>query len=305
MPPRRNKKNKPSKPDRGARAPQMRDWLDFIKPHLERYVLLPRGEQKKFVERLSEEMREVRIQEGGLPTAPGPSVNTLRRWMAAAQYLESHGIVRFEEGKPRVPAAAVEMVSRISKRDPAHAQTLLADLLAGRQTVRRLRTELENMPEDGLSPDPDVRKISYGELQQALREFAGQLFGKSAAAVEFELTDFELGPRVLPAATFDPLAQPYATGTFSKERRVVVFDESTVRWKVSPDRARREFKRNIAVAAAMFDIVAVCCATLRSDVDDVRGGMYPDCRQRVLVLTGALAPDVGERVSPLRGLNHG
>jgi hypothetical protein len=130
----------------------------------------------------------------------------------------------------------------------------------------------------GLSPDPNIRKFSYEELRQALSEFASGLFGKPVAPAKFHLADFELGPDVVPVA---------------------IFDESTVRWKVSPDRAKREFKRNIAVATTLFDIVAVCCATLQSDVDDMRARMCGDCRKRVLVLTGALASEVGEHLEPM------
>jgi hypothetical protein len=300
MPPPRapTKKSNPRSAGK-PRAPQISNWLDFIRPHLERYVRLPRGEQKDYVERVSKELREFRIDHGGSPDAPGPSVNTLRRHMAAAQFLESHGIVAFPVGRPRVPAAAVEAVARIAKRDPAYAQTLLADLIAGRQTVRGLLTQLENMPEQGLSPDPNIRKFTYEELQQALSKFASRVFGKPIAPEQFQLADFELGPDVVPVAMFDPLAHPFATGNFGDGRRCVVFDESTVRWNVSPDRAKREFKRNIAVATTLFDIVAVCCVTLQSDVDDMRGRMYDDCRKRLLVLSGALSSEVGNYLEPL------
>jgi hypothetical protein len=169
------------------------------------------------------------IDEGGRRDAPGPSVNTLRRYMAAAPFLESHGIVKFTPERPRMPAAAVEAIVRISKRDPAYAQTLLADLMAGRQTIRGLRRELEGMPEQGLAPDPNIRKFSYEELRQALSEFASRLFGKPIAPAEFQLAEFEFGPDVVPVATFDPLAQPFATGKFGDGRRVAIFDESTVR----------------------------------------------------------------------------
>ncbi len=303
MPPPRAPTKKPSpRSARKPRAPQISNWLDFIRPHLERYVRLPRGEQKDYVERVSKELREFRIDHGGRSDAPGPSVNTLRRYMAAAQFLESHGIVAFKAGHSRVPAAAVEAVARISKRDPSYAQTLLADLIAGRQTVRKLRTQLEVMPTEGLAPDPNIRKFSYEELQQALSKFASRVFGKPIAPEEFQLADFELGPEVVPVAMFDPLARPYATGKFGDGRRIVVFDESTVRWNVSPDRAKREFKRNIAVATTMFDIVAVCCVTLQSDVDDMRARMYDECRKRLLVLSGVLSSEVGNHLEPLMHL---
>lgn len=293
------KKKKRSRAAGKPRTRQISNWLDFIRPHLDRYVTLPRGDQKKFVEGLSEEIRELRVDKDDRPEAPGPSVNTLRRYVAAAQFLESHGIVKFPPDRPRLPAAAVEAIARISKRDPAYAQTLLADLMAGRQTVRRLRTELREMPEQGLAPDPNIRKFSYEELRQVLSEFASGLFGKPVAPAEFQLADFELGPDVVPVATFDPLAHPFATGKFGDDRRVAIFDESTVRWKVSPDRAKREFKRNIAVATTLFDIVAVCCATLQSDVDDMRAKMLDHCRKRVLVLKGTLASEFGDHLEPI------
>jgi hypothetical protein len=282
-----------------TRARQITNWLDFIRPYLDRYVTLPRGEQKSYVENLSEELRENRLENGGPPDAPGPSVNTLRRYMAAAQFLESHGIVKFPQERVRLPSASVEAIMRISKRDAAYAQTLLADLMAGRQTIRGLRKQLENLPEEGLAPDLNIRQISYDELVQALSEFATRLIKMPVAPEKFELADFKLGPDVVPVATFDPLAPPYATGKFGDRRQFIIFDESTVRWKVSPDRARREFKRNVAVATTMFDIVAVCCATLQSDVDDMRARMHDDGRKHLLVLTGALSSEVADHLEPI------
>jgi hypothetical protein len=68
-------------------------------------------------------------------------------------------------------------------------------------------------------------------VRQKLSEFTSRLFGKLVAPAEFQLADFELGPDVVPVATFDPLAQPFAIGKFGEDRRVAIFDESTVRWK--------------------------------------------------------------------------
>src|ERR1039458_7918404 len=102
---------------------------------------------------------------------------------------------------------------------------------AGRSVTMEPHQTLRHV--QGLSPDPNIRKFSYEELRQALSEFASGLFGKPVAPAKFHLADFELGPDVVPVA---------------------IFDESTVRWKVSPDRAKREFKRNIAVATTLFDI---------------------------------------------------
>ncbi len=95
----RRKKRKPP-----ARA--IAQWLDFIRPHLDRYAQAGRGEQKKYIDDLSKMV--------------GTGVDTLRRFIWAAQFLESHRITQFPPGIQRMPLASVEVIMRISKRDPVY-----------------------------------------------------------------------------------------------------------------------------------------------------------------------------------------
>jgi len=46
--------------------------------------------------------------------------------------------------------------------------------MAGRQTAHGLRAQLKDIPEQGLAPDPNARKFSYEELQQALSAIWGK-----------------------------------------------------------------------------------------------------------------------------------
>src|ERR1700757_3056341 len=84
------------------RAPQIRNWLAFIRPHADRYAALPRGERMQLVAELSKKT--------------GTRENTLRRFIAAAQVLETHGIREIPPGRKYLPVGSVEAIEGISKK---------------------------------------------------------------------------------------------------------------------------------------------------------------------------------------------
>jgi hypothetical protein len=74
-------------------------------------------------------------------------------------------------------------------------------------------------------------------------------------------------------------------------RKAAVFDESTLMWSLSAERARREFVRSIALATALFDWVVVYCATLKNDVERLETEVRKTARDRLTVRVGRLASD--------------
>ncbi len=265
------KKRIPRKP----RARPITQWLDFIRPHVDRYGQLPRGERKKYIEELS--------------NLAGTSVNTLRRFIAAAQYLEGNGIREFPKGVTHMPVASIESIMRIGKHDPEHARYLLGGLGRRHWTIRRLRAELEATPPVSPSPDPTIDRITEEKLRAVLCELAGSQ-GSPFDASDLYLMDFEFWD--MPLALFDRLAYPVAIAQFPDGRRAAIFDEAAVKWKVSPDRAKREFLRNVSIATSMFALVLVFCSGLDDDVLRLGSALSEDCGQKLFVRRGVL--DLGE-----------
>ncbi|MGB9117433.1 hypothetical protein, partial [Bradyrhizobium sp.] len=114
------------------RAAPITDWHGYIRPHLRAYEELVPGKQGECIAKLSRKV--------------GSSDNTLRRFIAAAQFLEAMGITELPTDRRRMPVAAVEAIARIGKRDPGRVRPLLAELAEGEHTIRDLKDELSQMP---------------------------------------------------------------------------------------------------------------------------------------------------------------
>ena len=125
--PRRSGSGKPRK-----RAKTIVNWLGFIRPHLQEYSALPPGEQLKLLQKLSDKT--------------GTNVNTLRRYLGAARFLESvFAITVFPPNRQRMPIASVEAISRIYRKDPNAGRTYMQQLVAGHLTIVELKKQLKNM----------------------------------------------------------------------------------------------------------------------------------------------------------------
>jgi hypothetical protein len=250
---------------RKERAPQRSNWLEFIQPHVDRYGRLPRGEQKKYLEKLSGDVKT--------------SVKTLRAFLAAAAYLEINGITEFPEKAQRMPVASVEAIMRISKRDPARAKRLLEGVCQGAWTARTLQDELRT-----INKQPAVQQTAAKVSEQQLLAALGKLTGCHPRLIQvsgFELSD-------VPKTFFDRLAFPHAIAYLGKTGRVAVFDESAIGWTVSADRAKRALNSNVAVAATLLDFAVVFCSTLRHDLERFRSLMRAEIRDRIALFDGAL-----------------
>ena len=255
------------------RAPQVSRWLDLIRPHLGHYGRLPRGAQKKYLEELSAKTKT--------------SVKTLRGFLAAAQYLEANGIREFPERIKRMPVASVEAIRRISKVDPEYAKHLLEMVADGRDPgARGLQGILKKLSKHGPNPR-SAELIDEKRLREDLSKF-----GPFATVREFEFSNVS-------SILFDRLAYPLAIAYLSEGKRVAIFDESGIAWEASPDKAKKEFIRNIAVALTVLDYVLVYCTSMRSDLDELRSSVRENDRNRIEVRIGILEkPEGGAWQSP-------
>ena len=107
--------------------PTLTNWLAYIRPHIKPYLALGRGERREYIEKLSEET--------------SLSDNSLRRYIAAAQFLEAEGITDLPPGG-RLPLGAVENIARIAAHDPSRRRTLLEEVVAGNMTIDQVAAEL-------------------------------------------------------------------------------------------------------------------------------------------------------------------
>ena len=164
--PKRHKRTRGDKTSSPDRAAPTTDWLGFIRPHFEVYRMLPWGKQNEFIDKLARDK--------------GPSANTLRRYIAAAELLEGVGITQFPPDLTRMPVASVEAIGRIHsgiRPSPRHRSRLALTLsereeisrgLAAHQSARSMATLL------GRSPSTVSRELSrnggYDRYRAALAD---------------------------------------------------------------------------------------------------------------------------------------
>jgi len=266
------------KTDSLGRAAPTTDWLGFIRPHFERYRTLPWGKQKEFIDDLAEKT--------------GRSENTLRRYIAAAELLESFGITQFPANLKRMPFASVEAIGRISKKDPVEGRRLLNDLMGGTGTIRGLKKQLAGLSKgravsrkSSTTPSVSIDQV-YEEIVSTVSGVPG---GNDWLPPKLNYIKFAEWPG---STILAKVAWPRIVVPLLGEHRVVVFDESTLAWASSPATVTREFRFNIAAAVAMFDFVLVYCSALQADVERFIALMRDESRRRILVRQGTLDLDV-------------
>lgn len=194
-----------------------------------------------------------------------------------------------------MPVGSIEFIMRIGKRDPERARYLLSGLGRGNWTAAELRFELDATRDLPSSPDPAIERINEDRLRDILADIVRSR-GELSDATELGLMDFEFWD--MPLALFDRLAYPVAIAQFPDGRKAAIFDEAAVKWKVSPDRAKREFLRNVGIATSMFALVLVFCSGLEDDVHRLGSALSEDCDRKLFVRKGIL--DLGL----LRDLRH-
>jgi hypothetical protein len=263
---------------RRMRADPIPDWLGFIRPQLHSYQRLPWGGQQAFIKKLSQRT--------------GSSENTLRRFIAAAEFLEGYGITTLAAGRRPLPIAAVEVIGRISKKDPARGRMLLDKFMNGVGTIQILKDELANMAKGKPSwQGKPATPVSATDVNKAITGLARSLGPGVESLLPFYQEDwrflkFSAWPG--PAGIFAKAAWPAFVMPLYQGRYAVIFDEATLAWAASPATVTREFIRNIAIAVAMFDFVLVLCNVLQADVTRAIEAMRDECRGRIRVLPGTL-----------------
>jgi hypothetical protein len=274
--PKSHKRTRGGKASSAGRAAPTTDWLGFIRPHFEVYRMLPWGKQNEFIDKLARDI--------------GPSANTLRRYIAAAELLEGFGITQFPPDLTRMPVASVEAIGRISRKDPVRGRTLLTNLLNGSGTIRGLRKELAAMPKRATAASRSAgmaAPVSQAEFYVDVKDLLAAVpHGRDWMPPKLEWRPFNewTGPTTILAKQAWPrIIVPLVGG-----HAVVAFDETVLVWAASPAMVTREFTRNVAVAVTMFDFVLVYCNALQPDVERIVAAMREDCRSRILVWQGTL-----------------
>jgi hypothetical protein len=254
------------------RAKPTSDWLGFIRSHYEAYRTLPWGQQKAFIDKLARDH--------------GQSANTLRRYIAAAEFLESFGVTRFPQGIKQVPVASVEAITRISKLDPARGRYYLDSLMQRVGTIRWYKAELADLTRNRaeINRQPDGKRISEAAFRRHISA-GGRARWKGLWIRFAEWTG--------PTALFAKTAWPPLVVVFERDKLLVVFDEGKLAWGTSPAGVTREFTRNIALAATMFDAVLVYCHVLKADVERITAAMHEHCRDRIRIHDGILDFPIG------------
>ncbi|MEW6449205.1 MAG: hypothetical protein AB1490_01040 [Pseudomonadota bacterium] len=255
----------------GPSPSRISDWLSLIRPHLEQYRMLPWGQQSEFIDKLSK--------------SSGYNANTLRRYIAAAELLEGFGITAFPPNLKRLPVAAIEVISRISKKDPARGRVLLNNLMSGLGTIIDLKDELSDLPKrkraTGPKPSrPLSKREFFGELDE-IESFIREAGAARWLPRERWLIPFTDWPG--PKEMFSKTAGPVLIYVLLEGRYTAVFDERGLAWASSPAMVTREFLRNVAVAATMFDAVVVFTDVLQADLARVIESMRRDVRERVIL----------------------
>jgi len=260
--------------DRKPRAKPVENWLALIRPHMREYDALPQLARKQFIAALTKQT--------------GTSDNTLRRFVAAAQFLEVFGITELPATRKRLPVGSVEAVARIAKKDLHRAQSLLNDLVKGKWSIEALKEELKKTP--SVRRKPRNMANVYRDSEKRLIDLIyhegridGDLFlDESPHTIRFYKDLGSVAP------LFDSLAEPVLAAELRGRRWLVVFDESAVKWGTSAQRAQREFVRNILSATALFKLVIVFCSDMRANIELAVSLMDEMCCERVRIESGAL-----------------
>lgn len=257
--------------------PTLPNWLAYIRPHIKPYLALGRGERREYIEKLSEET--------------SLSDNSLRRYIAAAQFLEAEGITDLPPGG-RLPLGAVENIARIAAHDPSRRRTLLEEVAAGKMTIDEVAAELEKTRKRA------KRRVAEGPSQLktlAIDELKARQV--NLKGMEFINFDDDNDTRY-----FDSQTRPAYVIRIPKKPSYVVMDGSrSGGTTASFMRQRKEFLRNVLVAAGLYDKVLVYAPHWREDVAGLIRDTRPAVKARILLIgnpDGAEEAVVGESAVP-------
>jgi hypothetical protein len=225
------------------------------------------GERLKYIAKLSKETKL--------------SDNSLRRYIAAAQFLEAEGITEIKPGT-RLPVAAVERIARIAAFKPGSQHRLLHEAQSGMASVEFLGTMLKGIKKTEVK----ARLDRLAEPSRPLEEFADLADAAKAELASRGVADVA-SMKVFPfdqldtSEYFEWQAKPVFAIKLPEERRAAVMDDRTPRSFV---RQRKEFKRNILCAATFYDYVLVYAPTWQAEIEKLRKAVLPSIRERIISL---------------------
>jgi hypothetical protein len=238
--------------------PTLPNWLAYIRPHIKPYLALGRGERRKYIEKLSKQTKL--------------SDNSLRRYIAAAQFLEAEGITDLPPGG-RLPLGAVENIARIAAHDPSRRRTLLDEVAAGNMTIDEVAAELEKTRKGA--------KRRTNASVENLRDIVINDF--KARQVDIEGIEFVNFDDDGDARYFDSQTKPSCVIRLPAEPPIVVMDGRQVGGTAASFmRQRKEFLRNVLVAAGLYETVLVYAPHWHEDIARLIGHARPAVGARIL-----------------------
>jgi hypothetical protein len=240
--------------------PILPNWLAYIRPHIRPYLALGRGERRKYIEKLSKQTKL--------------SDNSLRRYIAAAQFLEAEGITNLPLGG-RLPLGAVENIARIAAHDPSRRRTLLDEVAAGNMTIDEVAAELEKTRKSAkrrtIETVVKLEDLAIGELKARHVDLDGMTL------VRFD----EDGD----TQYFDSQTRPSFVIRLPGEPPIVAMDgRRSGGTAASFMRQRKEFLRNVLVAACLYETVLVYAPHWQEDVARLIRHARPAVGARILLI---------------------
>ena len=247
--------------------PTLPNWLAYIRPHIKPYLALGRGERSKYIEKLK---RQTKLSD-----------NSLRRYIAAAQFLEAEGITDLPQGG-RLPLGAVENIARIAAHDPSRRRTLLDEVAAGNMTIDEVAAELEKTRKRAKRR----KNASFGNLQDiVINELeARQVDIKGLSILSFD-DDGD-------ARYFDSQTKPSFVIRLPGKPPMVAMDGRQVGGTAASFmRQRKEFLRNVLVAAGLYETVIVYAPHWHEDVARLIRHARPAVGARIMLIESSERPE--------------
>jgi hypothetical protein len=246
--------------------PTLPNWLAYIRPHIKPYLVLGRGERRNYIEKLSKQTKL--------------SDNSLRRYIAAAQFLEAEGITDLPPGG-RLPLGAVENIARIAAHDPSRRRTLLDEVAAGNLTIDEVAAELEKIRKNAkrrkIETVMKLEDLAIDELKARQVDLEGMML------VRFD----EDGD----TRYFDSQTKPSFVIRLPAEPPIVVMDgRQSGGAAASFMRQRKEFLRNVLVAAGLYETVLVYAPHWHDDVARLIRLARPAVGARIVLIESSERP---------------
>ncbi len=248
--------------------PKLPNWLAYVRPHVQPYLALGKGERQKYIEKLSKKT--------------DLSDNSLRRMIAAAQFLEAEGITDLPPGG-RLPLGSVENIARIAAYEPSRRRGLLDEVWAGRLTIDQLAEELEKTRRN-------AKRRANAKLVDP-QELADQILA-SLAVQTLKTKRFNLGEISVHSFDddgdlryFDLQTKPALVIRLPKKPPIVVMDGGqTGGAAASFMRQRKEFLRNVLVAAGLYETVLVYAPHWNEDLERLKHHARPSVGGRIIII---------------------